>query len=85
MSRTDFLTEEHFPTPTREVGQNNRPADMSIRDSTKAAQKLAIITAYREAGGNYTRAAEILSIHPNHLHRLIRTLNLKPALLRERT
>jgi len=84
MSRTDFLTEDHFPTPTREVGQNNRPADMSIRDSTKAAQKLAIITAYRQAGGNYTRAAEILNIHPNHLHRLIRTLNLKPALLRER-
>jgi transcriptional regulator with GAF, ATPase, and Fis domain len=84
MSRTDFLTEEHFPTPTRVVGQNNRAADMSIRDSTKAAQKIAIITAYREAGGNYTRAAEILNIHPNHLHRLIRTLNLKPALLRER-
>jgi Nif-specific regulatory protein len=83
MSGTDLLTEENLPTPAPEVGRSDGRAAMSIRDSTKAAQKLAIIKAYREARGNYTRAAEILNVHPNHLHRLIRTLNLKSDLLRE--
>jgi DNA-binding NtrC family response regulator len=82
MSRNELLTVEQFPAPT--PVRENRPVEMSLRDSTKEAQKEAIITAYREAGRNYTRAAEILNIHPNHLHRLIRTLNLKLTLLRER-
>lgn len=83
MSGTALLTDEHLPAHTSEAGQSDKSATMSNRDSKKAAQKEAIINAYREARGNYTRAAEILDIHPNHLHRLIRTLNLKPVLLRE--
>ena len=83
MSGGNLLTEEHLPTPAPEAGRSDRQATMSIRDSDKAARKLAIIKAYREARGNYTRAAEILNVHPNHLHRLIRTLNLKSDLLRE--
>lgn len=83
MSGTNLLSEEHLPVPAPEVVRSDSQAGMSIRDSTKAAQKLAIIKAYREAHGNYTMAAELLSVHPNHLHRLIRTLNLKPTLSRE--
>ena len=33
-----------------------------------------------QAGGNYTEAANALGIHPNNLHRLIRTLDLKAAI-----
>jgi Nif-specific regulatory protein len=83
MSGAGLLTEEHLPVPAPETGRSDRQAPMSIRDSDKAARKLAIIKAYREARGNYTRAAELLSVHPNHLHRLIRTLNLKSDLLGE--
>jgi len=83
MSGTGLLTEEHLPSAALEVEQSDGGAAMSIRDSTKAAQKKAIIRAYREAGGNYTRAAEILNVHPNHLHRLVRILNLKSDLRRE--
>lgn len=83
MSGADLLTDEHLPAPAPEAGRSDRRAAMSIHDSDKAARKQAIIKAYREARGNYTRAAEILNVHPNHLHRLIRTLNLKSDLLRE--
>ena len=83
MSGASLLTEEHLPSPAPEAERSDSRAATSIRDSTKAARKLAIIKAYREARGNYTRAAEILNVHPNHLHRLIRTLNLKSDLLRE--
>jgi transcriptional regulator with GAF, ATPase, and Fis domain len=36
-----------------------------------------------QAGGNYTEAARLLGLHPNYLHRLIRNLNLRPALQRQ--
>ena len=35
------------------------------------------VRAIGQANGNYTDAAKILGVHPNHLFRLIRTLNLK--------
>jgi Nif-specific regulatory protein len=41
------------------------------------AKKLLIVNALREAKGNYTEAAKSLGIHPNNLHRLIKSLNLK--------
>ena len=39
-------------------------------------QKL-ILDAIDLAGGNITRAAELLDINPTYLHRLIRNLDLK--------
>jgi transcriptional regulator with GAF, ATPase, and Fis domain len=80
MSGNGLLAEEHLPPPTVETGKSGGHSTMSIRDSAKAARKQAIIRAYREASGNYTRAAKILNVHPNHLHRLIRILNLKSDL-----
>jgi len=41
------------------------------------AKKQLIMNAITQAAGNYTQAARSLGIHPNNLHRLIRTLNLK--------
>jgi len=37
-----------------------------------------VLDALDRAGNNYTEAAQILGIHPNNLHRLIRNLELKP-------
>ena len=45
------------------------------------AKKHLIINAVEQANGNYTQAAKTLGIHPNNLHRLIRTLNLKSQLI----
>src|SRR5262249_57872626 len=41
------------------------------------AKKQIILNAVQAAKGNYTEAAKSLGIHPNNLHRLIRTLELK--------
>ncbi|PYU17687.1 MAG: hypothetical protein DMG29_00410, partial [Acidobacteria bacterium] len=46
-------------------------------DGVREAKKALIERAIEQAGGNYTEAAGILGVHPNHLFRLIRTLNLK--------
>jgi transcriptional regulator with GAF, ATPase, and Fis domain len=37
------------------------------------------MNALAQSQGNYTEAAKALGIHPNNLHRIIRTLDLKAA------
>jgi transcriptional regulator with GAF, ATPase, and Fis domain len=45
-------------------------------------KRTAVINAHRKAGGNFTEAAKLLGVHPNYLHRLIRNLDIRPALER---
>lgn len=40
-------------------------------------KKQLVIRAIDEAGGNITKAATALDLHPNNLHRLIRNLNIR--------
>jgi transcriptional regulator with PAS, ATPase and Fis domain len=49
-------------------------------ESLRETKKLLITKMLEQTGGNYTEAAKSLGIHPNNLHRLIRTLNLKDKL-----
>ena len=42
-------------------------------------KKELILHALEEAGGNFTAAAKILGVHPNYLHRLVTTLDLRAA------
>ena len=42
----------------------------------------AVDNALAQSKGNYTEAAKTLGIHPNNLHRMIRTLDLKAAAVR---
>ncbi len=48
-------------------------------EAVKDAKRHIVLKALAQAKGNYTEAARILNIHPNNLHRLIRTLDLKAA------
>jgi Nif-specific regulatory protein len=48
-------------------------------DAIKDAKRQLIMKALENANGNYTDAAKALGIHPNNLHRIIRTLDLKAA------
>jgi DNA-binding IclR family transcriptional regulator len=40
------------------------------------------LDALAQAGGNYHDAARQLGLHPNNLHRLIRTLDLREVVKR---
>jgi Nif-specific regulatory protein len=51
-------------------------------DLINDAKKQLIIRAVEQAKGNYTEAAKLLDVHPNHLHRLIRNLDMKGELLK---
>ena len=52
----------------------------TISDGVKESKKHLIVKAIDQAGGNYTEAAKLLGVHPNHLHRLVRTMNLRAVL-----
>jgi transcriptional regulator with GAF, ATPase, and Fis domain len=48
-------------------------------DAVKDAKRQIVLNALAQSKGNYTEAAKLLGIHPNNLHRVIRTLDLKTA------
>jgi len=50
-----------------------------FRSAVSEAKKQIVLRALEEAGGSYTGAARILKLHPNNLHRLVRTLRLRPG------
>ena len=49
-----------------------------LHDGIRVAKKKIIEPAIEQANGNYTEAAGLLGVQPNHLFRLIRTLKLTP-------
>jgi two-component system, NtrC family, response regulator HydG len=48
--------------------------------AVRQAKVDVIAEAFREANHSYTEAARLLGLHPNYLHRLIRTLDMKSIL-----
>ena len=52
----------------------------SFHSALRAKKKDLILRAVERAGGNLTAAAGALNLHPNYLHRLIRTLQLRSLL-----
>jgi Nif-specific regulatory protein len=47
-------------------------------DSVNGFKTRLILTAIDQAGGNISKAAELLELNPTYLHRLIRNFDLKP-------
>lgn len=81
MSSGDLLTTEFLPsTLPVESDPSGEPAS-NIHEAVKEAQKRVIINGFKQAKCNYTETANIIGVHPTHLHRLIRNLNLKPTLI----
>ena len=80
LGASDYLEKEFLPGVDKNEESVPDPSLQNMHDAVKDAQKQAIIRAYKQAKGNYTLAAKILGIHTNHLHRLIRTLQLKSVL-----
>jgi len=75
-STPSILPEDLPETILEEAHPEGEPA-AALHEGIRQAKKDLIEHAIEQAGGNYTEAAGILGVHPNHLFRLIRTLNLK--------
>src|SRR5262249_42881319 len=70
---------EDLPRRLLDAVENGAATSNGYYEAVKDAKRQLIIKALENAKGNYTEAARALGIHPNNLHRIIRTLDLKAA------
>jgi DNA-binding NtrC family response regulator len=80
LGSSDFILPEDLPEAVIETAGPEGIEIARYHETVASAKKQAILRAVEQAGGSYTEAAKLLGVHPNYLHRLIRNMNLKPAL-----
>jgi Nif-specific regulatory protein len=77
---SDTIGVEDLPRRMLEGDGNQQPG--TYEEAVKDAKRHIVLNALAQSKGNYTEAAKSLGIHPNNLHRIIRTLDLKAATTR---
>jgi len=83
LGSTELILPEDLPDSILEETASSGEPVSALHEGIREAKKSLIERAIEQANGNYTEAAKILGVHPNHLFRLIRTLNLKPKRQRQ--
>jgi Nif-specific regulatory protein len=78
LGSTELILPEDLPDSILEEAASAEGPVTALHDGIREAKKKIIEQAIEQANGNYTEAAGLLGVHPNHLFRLIRTLNLTP-------
>ena len=78
LGSTELILPEDLPDSILEETASSGEPGTALHEGVREAKKKLIEQAIEQAHGNFTEAAGILGIHPNHLFRLIRTLNLTP-------
>jgi len=78
LGSSELLAVDDLPDPVK--AGTRRVSSRSYEECVREFKRQLILDAIRQAGGSYTEAARILHVHPNSLHRLIRQLDLKPAI-----
>jgi Nif-specific regulatory protein len=78
LGSTELILPEDLPDSILEETAASGEPGTALHEGVRDAKKKLIEQAIEQANGNYTEAAGILGVHPNHLFRLIRTLNLTP-------
>jgi len=80
MGSSDTVLLEDLPESLLEQNSPEEMHEGKYHASVKELKKRLIFDAVEQTGGNYVEAAAIMGVHPNYLHRLIRTLGVKDEL-----
>jgi Nif-specific regulatory protein len=83
LGSADMVLAEDLPEHIRESRPDAVSASM-YEEAVEAAKRQVVLQAFDQVNHDHEAAAKILGLHPNYLHKLIRTMNLKPALKRAR-
>jgi len=83
LGSADMVLAEDLPENIRESRSAAVSASM-YEEAVEAAKRQVVLQAFDQVNHDHEAAAKILGLHPNYLHKLIRTMNLKPALKRAR-
>jgi Nif-specific regulatory protein len=76
LGSTESIVPEDLPDTLHESGAGQETAT-NFHDEVNQAKRAIILGALQKNNGSYTEAARQLGIHPNNLHRLIRSLQIQ--------
>jgi len=83
LGSADLVLAEDLPEHIRESRPEAVSASM-YEEAVEAAKRQVVLQAFDQMNYDHEAAAKILGLHPNYLHKLIRTMDLKPALKKSR-
>jgi len=81
LGSADVILPEDLPEQIRET----HPAEVSAtlyEEAVEDAKRKVVLRAFEQANHDHEIAAKMLGLHPNYLHKLIRTMDLKAELKR---
>jgi Nif-specific regulatory protein len=84
LGASDYIVRDDLPEALLELAASSDVESPRFHSALRQTKIDVIAAAFREAHHSYTEAARLLGLHPNYLHRLIRTLNMKSTLESER-
>ena len=79
LGSTEMILPEDLPDHVRAA----RPAEVTAtlyEDAIEAAKRQVVLKAFDQADYDHETAAKILGLHPNYLHKLLRTMELRAVL-----
>jgi Nif-specific regulatory protein len=80
LGSSDQIQPEDLPDTVIETTLSGHAEGSNLHACVLAAKRRAVIAAFRQAGGSYIETAKLLGVHPNYLHRLVRSLRIKATL-----
>jgi DNA-binding NtrC family response regulator len=80
LSLSDVIQPEDLPECILEKAVTSPSDGAKYHNQIREAKKQLILDALEKTKLNYTEAAQLLGVHVNYLHRLIRNLDLKDTL-----
>ena len=88
LGSTEWILPEDLPEAVLESQPSSTNSSsgsaFNYHEQLTRVKKEMILSAIETAGGSFTEAAKILGVHPNYLHRLIRNLELRPLVTKDK-
>jgi transcriptional regulator with GAF, ATPase, and Fis domain len=81
---SDLLMSEDLPEPVLDVQPPLSMYAMQFHDAVRESKRQIILRTLDETGGDFAQSAKMLGLHVNNLHRLIRNLDLKSQVKKDR-
>ena len=77
LGSTELIVPEDLPEAILESQSVAGVPAAGYYEAIREAKRQIITKTLQQTEGNYTEAAKLLGVHPNNLHRLIRSLDLR--------
>ena len=76
LGASEWIQPDDLPESVLEGTSPEAGASITLYDRLRDAKREIVVDALKQTSGNFTQAGELLGVHANHLHRLVRTLGI---------